>query len=67
MTMLLPAGEIFNVPQSVYDDLRQFLEAFPAQSAQWKNIKAAVGKNPTLPPAQEVIDALVNAFSSSAN
>ena len=65
MIMLLPAGERFSVPRSVYDDLQQFLEAFPAQSEEWKNIKAAVGKNPALPPVEEVIGALVNAFFPS--
>lgn len=63
MTMILPAGEIFSVPQSVYDDLQQFLGAFPAESLEWSNIKAAVGKNPMLPPPREVIDALASAFS----
>ena len=65
ITMILPADETFDVPPSVYVDLKQFLEVFPAQSAEWKNIKAAAGKNPRLPPAEEVIDALSKAFSSS--
>ncbi|NOZ87182.1 MAG: hypothetical protein GXP49_13110 [Deltaproteobacteria bacterium] len=63
MAMLLPAGEVFTVPQNVYDDLHLFLEAFPEQSPEWKNIKAAVGKNPVLPPVREVIAALNDAFS----
>lgn len=63
MTMILPAGEIFSVSQSVYDDLQQFLGAFPTESPEWKNIKAATGKNPMLPPPEEVIDALDRAFS----
>jgi hypothetical protein len=62
LTLLLPAGESFIVPQRVYDDLRRFLAAFPEQSADWKNIQAAVGKNPELPPVGEVIEALFNAF-----
>ena len=63
MAMLLPAGEVFTVPQSVYNDLHLFLKTFPAQSPEWKNIKAAVGKNPVLPPVPEVIAALNDAFS----
>jgi hypothetical protein len=62
LTLLLPAGERFTVPQSVHDDLHRFLAAFPEQSADWKSIKAAVGKNPELPPVGDVIDALVNVF-----
>jgi hypothetical protein len=37
------------------------------QSPEWKNSEAAAGKNPALPPAEEVIDALVKAFSPSTN
>jgi len=66
MTMLLSVGESFDVPLGVYSDFEQFLEAFPVQSAEWKSIKAAVGKNPALPPEQEVTDALAKAFSLSA-
>jgi hypothetical protein len=65
IAMLLPAGEIYSAPQSVYSDFHKFLEAFPVQSPEWTNIKASIGKNPALPPPQEVVEALVKAFSPS--
>ncbi|MFH1131184.1 MAG: hypothetical protein V1754_07605 [Pseudomonadota bacterium] len=62
LTLLLPAGQRFMVPKSVFDDFQRFLTSFPEQSTDWKNIKAAVGMNPELPPVPEVIDALAQAF-----
>jgi hypothetical protein len=62
LAMLLPAGERFVLPASVYDDFRRFLSAFPEHSGEWKNIRAAVGKNPALPPVGDVIEALTGAF-----
>jgi len=63
LTMILPTGKSFPVFHRVYDDLNRFLSAFPAQSSDWQSIKAAVGKNPPLPPIEEVISALIEAFT----
>jgi len=64
MALLLPEGESFSVPQSVYEDFQKFLEAFPVESTEWESIKSAVGKNPSLPPVKDVLKALYDAFLS---
>ncbi len=42
----------FELPPQLREDVNRFLEAFPAESPDWQNIQAAVGK---LPAPQQVI------------
>ena len=62
LAMLLPAEKTYSVPQNVHHDFQQFLAAFPEESSDWQGIKAAVGKNPSLPPVAELIAALKQTF-----
>ncbi len=48
---LAPADR-FELPPQLREDVNRFLEAFPAESPDWQNIQAAVGK---LPAPQQVI------------
>ena len=48
---LAPADR-FELPPQLREDVNRFLEGFPAESPDWQNIQAAVGK---LPAPQQVI------------
>ena len=62
LAMLLPAEKSFSIPLSVHGDFQRFLSAFPEESAEWQNIKDAMGKKPPMLPAGEMIAALNRLF-----
>lgn len=42
LAMLLPAGSTYELPDSVFDDLAEFLAAFPEDSTDWAAISSAL-------------------------
>ena len=62
LVLLIETGVQYQVAKSVLADFKSFLAAFPSEAEVWKGISAAVGKNPKLPPADEVLSLLRDLF-----
>lgn len=62
LSVLLPVGASFALPPSVAEDFRSFLDSFPPESDQWRDIANAVKATTRLGDPSEVLGQLKEAF-----
>lgn len=62
LSLLLAADSQFVIPQRVYSDLNQFLDAHPPTSEVWRDIRAAVQNTATIAVPTDVVQLLRQSF-----